>query len=287
MSGQPDRPVTADEEQDTGLSYILPHHPAEIDRLDVQHYALQETLLGNYLAPIGQPRRVLDVGAGTGQWAYELCAEFPQALVVGLDVEHGKPRPPANYGFVLANLLSGLPFATGAFDFVHQRLMVVSSIPVAAWPGVVAELARVTSPGGWVELVEVVPWATPAGPAGSRLFDLVRRVGRLRGLDMDASIIRALGEHLERAGLTRVEQRTVEMPVGEWGGRVGSLTATNLRAFFSRLSGAFESELRVSKTEFGELLRTMQREWEHDHPTGTFVIAFGRTPEAERHAGRR
>jgi ubiquinone/menaquinone biosynthesis C-methylase UbiE len=278
MTGARDRPAPAGQEKTSDLSYMLPRHPAEIDRLDVQHYALQEALLGNHLAPIERPARVLDVGSGTGQWAYDVCAELPDALVVGLDVDRSKPGAPPNYGFVRANLLHGLPFVDGAFDFVHQRLMVTSSIPTASWPMALADLVRVTRRGGWVELVEVEPGVHPAGPATERLFELTRTVGRSFGLVMDAAVIHSLGDHLRRAGLARVEQRTVDLPVGEWGGRVGSLTATNLRSLHTRLSAAFESELGVSASEFGELLRRMQEEWEQYRSSGTFVLAFGQRP---------
>ncbi len=46
---------------------MLPEHVAEIDRLDVQHYALRAALEGNYIAPVTDPERILDVGTGTGQ----------------------------------------------------------------------------------------------------------------------------------------------------------------------------------------------------------------------------
>jgi ubiquinone/menaquinone biosynthesis C-methylase UbiE len=68
------------------VPYLLPRHASEVDRLDVQHYALRETLGVNHLAPIEPPRRALDVGCGTGQWAFELCKRHPGALVVGLDL---------------------------------------------------------------------------------------------------------------------------------------------------------------------------------------------------------
>ncbi|HEY7199481.1 MAG TPA: class I SAM-dependent methyltransferase, partial [Candidatus Dormibacteraeota bacterium] len=141
-------------------SYILPRHPSEIDRLDVQHYSLLEALGVNYLAPIEGPRRVLDVGSGTGQWCFDLAAEHPLALVVGYDLETGKAGP-GNYRFVRGNVLQGLPFAAGVFDFVHQRLMATSAIPRAAWAAVVAELVRVAGPGAWVELVEVPVQVSP------------------------------------------------------------------------------------------------------------------------------
>jgi SAM-dependent methyltransferase len=259
------------------LSYILRRHPTEIDRLDVQHYALRETLGANYLAPVRRPGRVLDVGAGTGQWGFDVAAQLPRALVVGLDVEVSKPGAPPNYRLVRGNLLRGLPFVEGSFDFVHQRLMASSAIPEAAWPGAVAELVRVTAPGGWVELVEVVMEVQPAGPATRRLVDMVRQVGRSFGLDMEA-IVRSLGRQLGDAGMTAVEQRDLEVPIGEWGGRIGSLAATSLRAFNARLFDTYEHRLGVSTAELRELLQTMQEEWGQYHSKGTFVFAYGRKP---------
>src|SRR5215467_77642 len=131
------------------VRYLLPRHPGEIDRLDIQHYALRETMGANFLAPVESPQRLLDVGCGTGQWGFEACHQFPEALVLGLDLVAGKPDRPARYHWVKANLLQGLPFVHDQFDFVHQRLL-VTGVPLASWPQVVAEFARVTRPGGWV-----------------------------------------------------------------------------------------------------------------------------------------
>src|SRR5262245_31505645 len=161
--------------------YLFPRHPAEGDRLDVQHYALLLSAGSNYLAPIGTPRRVLDSGSGTGQWAHDLCREFPDAVVAGVDLQPGKPDGPPNFRFVQAALLDGLPFSDGQFDFVHQRLLALG-VPLASWGGVIAELVRVTRPGGWIELVEMDWGVEPAGPASVRLVDLARRLGRSHGL---------------------------------------------------------------------------------------------------------
>src|SRR5262252_6034171 len=86
------------------IAYMLPRHQTEIDRLDVQHYALRAALQGNYIAPVQRPAAILDVGSGTGQWAFDLCEQFPDAIVYGLDLVPGKaPERPVNYRYVKAN----------------------------------------------------------------------------------------------------------------------------------------------------------------------------------------
>jgi SAM-dependent methyltransferase len=104
------RPADADERHYLeDQPYMLPKDLKEVNRLDFQHYVLRAILKSNYLAPIRQPRRILDVGCGTGQWAYELARGFPQAQVVGLDLEQAKNpiSPPPNYRFVAGDVLQG------------------------------------------------------------------------------------------------------------------------------------------------------------------------------------
>jgi ubiquinone/menaquinone biosynthesis C-methylase UbiE len=207
--------------------YLLPRHISEIDRLDVQHYAIRSALDANYRAPIGTPARVLDVGSGTGQWGFEMAEEFPGSLVVGLDLVSGKRERPPGYQAIRGNVLRGLPFADEAFDFVHQRLMFLA-IPLAAWPAVVRDLARVTRPEGWVELVEGPALRLDnAGPAIEHLRDLTLEIAKARGLDTSSTVADSLDDFLRQADLRNVEREEVRLPVGEWGGQVGSLLATD------------------------------------------------------------
>jgi ubiquinone/menaquinone biosynthesis C-methylase UbiE len=260
-------------------TYVFPRHPSEIDCLDVQHYALLEAIGSNYLAPVGKPERILDVGAGTGQWAFDMAEEFPHSLVVGFDLVPDKLEHPANYRLVRGNLVQGLPFATDQFDFVHQRLL-QSGVPLKDWSGVVDELVRVTRPGGWVELVEVKNEIEPSGPATRRLVALLSQLVGSLGLDRAGILYTKLDEYLRRAGLTEASRREIEIPTGEWGGRVGSLLASDVRAMFVRLCPIFQARLDVSDEECHELLGAMNQEWEENHSVSVFGVAFGRKPAA-------
>jgi SAM-dependent methyltransferase len=257
--------------------YLLPRHAAEIDRLDIQHYAFRATLRANFLARVNEPARVLDVGCGSGQWGFDLCQQFPRALVVGFDLVPGKPEPPKRYRFVKGNLLHGLPFAPDRFDLVHQRYL-WAGVPLASWPAVVADLVRVTRPGGWVELTEG-PCATERpGPATEHLYRLTREMAASLGLDAGGVVFGSLERFLEEAGLESVERRDDALPIGPWGGEIGSLMLTDFRAWFTRVSEALRARSALSSKEARDLIQQAQEEAERGRMSWRAAIAIGRKP---------
>src|SRR5579884_3357182 len=257
--------------------YLFPRHPEEVDRLDLQHFALREALGANFLAPVEAPERVLDVGTGTGQWGFELAHQFPGALVVGFDLVRGKPEHPPGYREVRGNLLQGLPFRDESFDFVHQRFL-VAGIPLAAWPGAVRELVRVTRPGGWVELVDSATDLQRAGPVTIRLFDLLRPLGAAAGLDTTSVIFHSLDDYLRRSGVERVTRREEALPVGEWGGRIGSFLATDWRSGLTRLCETMRARSPHLVEEVLILLDQAVQEWERHQSTWPVAIVYGCKP---------
>ncbi|WP_069802810.1 class I SAM-dependent methyltransferase [Thermogemmatispora onikobensis] len=262
--------------------YLLPKDLGEVNRLDFQHYILRAALHGNYLAPLQQPRRILDVGCGTGQWAFELAHQFPQAEVVGLDLEQVKATtsPPPNYRFVQGDILQGLPFDNNSFDFVHQRLLFLA-IPQAAWPTAVQELARVTAPGGWVELVEasIAPKdLTPSGAVTQRLFTLGGQLAALRGIDSEGVVASSLDHYLSATGLIHIERRQIEVPVGEWGGRLGSLMALNFREGAKALSAPIAHRFTITEQEVATAIEEMLQEFNRYHTKYSYIVAYGQKP---------
>jgi tRNA G46 methylase TrmB len=71
----------------TCLAYPLPNDGKEQDRLDFVHAIYM--LIWNdrlHFAPLERPRRVLDIGTGTGIWAIQFAERNPETQVVGTDL---------------------------------------------------------------------------------------------------------------------------------------------------------------------------------------------------------
>jgi ubiquinone/menaquinone biosynthesis C-methylase UbiE len=248
-----------------GVPYLMPYDVEELNRLDFQHYMLRATLRGNYAAPIGSPSSILDIGTGTGRWPREMAVTFPDASVIGVDLnpppaddspEQGDSDDlrPSNYTFVPGNVLEGLSFADGSFDFVHQRAL-LAAVPHARWPQVAQELARLTRPGGWVESLEVTE-LQQCGPATNQLVDWLRATLARRGVEFaDGGKV---ADHLRQAGLVNVTARTARMPCGDAGGRIGKMLAADWFSLFNATSG-FMVTLGLTTTEEFERVSAVAR----------------------------
>jgi ubiquinone/menaquinone biosynthesis C-methylase UbiE len=103
---------------------------------------------------VGEPRRILEVGTGTGSGAAILAARFPGAEVTGVDLSPEMVRiaqaKVAGVTFEPADA-SRLPFADASFDLIAQN-----NVPVYF-----AEIDRVLAPGGRVLITSTFGPATP------------------------------------------------------------------------------------------------------------------------------
>jgi SAM-dependent methyltransferase len=115
----------------------------------------ERSLFGRYGLPAAAA--ILDAGCGTGEITRRLAAEFPAATLLGVDIidahlqlaRERSASTGARLRFEHRSIFDlGLPGA--AFDLVVCR-HVVQAIPQVA--GAVAELVRVTRPGGWLHLI--------------------------------------------------------------------------------------------------------------------------------------
>ncbi|VDB87402.1 unnamed protein product [Peniophora sp. CBMAI 1063] len=108
-------------------AYGIERTEEEWARLKVQYDNIQKYLGGKLtIVPpgtLGTPRRILELGAGTGDWASQAAREYPNAEVIAVDMA---PLPPAfasppNMKFLQLDITQGLPFEAGSFDMIHAR----------------------------------------------------------------------------------------------------------------------------------------------------------------------
>ncbi len=272
----------------TEQPYALPKDLTEQDRLKFQHYALRATLKANYVVPLPDNIKfILDVGTGTGQWAYDMARQFQYASVVGLDLE-----PPAipvweiprNYQFVQGDIRQGLSFPDNTFDFVHQRLLGVALL-AREWPSVLRELVRVTRSGGYIQLLEVTDRFIQAGPATEQAMAWWDRAAEKAGFRL--SLMWHLDILLEQAGAVDIHAQRVEVPLGAWDGRAGELFSKDLHSAFGAIKGFCRSHCSISEEMFDLTIAELPLEWERYHTSYCFYLVYGRKPgeKGEKHGG--
>lgn len=267
--------ASGDEVAPTRVPYLLAHDLTEQNRLDFQHFFLKGILQTNFMAPLDNPSTLLDVGSGTGRWIIEMAQQFPNARVTGIDVAPTTPSAPLNAQFVQHDILKGLPFPDASFDYVHSRLL-VAAIPTHAWVGLLREYLRVTRPGGWVELFEGGTTFQNAGPYTQQFLAWWDQLSQPRGID--ASFMSQLPDLMQQKGFENVQNQLLHVPLGNWGGRAGTMLLTNIVSGWGGLKSVFVSQVGVDPASFDQVFQALPREWEESRSMYEFVIAVGQVP---------
>jgi ubiquinone/menaquinone biosynthesis C-methylase UbiE len=224
-------------------NYIFGEGEAESSRLNFQHYMFRLAFQGDYSAPLRSPRDILDVASGTGRLARELARRFPQANVIGFDINwdqltaslaEGIEPLPENCTFLLGNALETFAFSAGSFDFSIARAC-SSFIPVAQWPQVIREMMRVTRRGGWIEIRDFGLVRSP-NMALNELTAKFTHMTNARGLTPGAGPF--LQQYIDLVGGQHLQLRQVTVRSGVPGmaTRAGQLLLADYLALMERLT---------------------------------------------------
>ncbi len=261
--------------------YIMPKDKLEGDRLDLQHHLLKLAGGGNYRAPLRQPRAILDVACGTGIWCREMALQFKRAQVIGFDIDRTPLEAsmerlgplgqfPENFQFLEADALKPFPFENERFDFTHMRF-VGSFVSSARWPDVIAEMARVTRPGGYVEVVEL-EGVESRSQALTTLKEAGKKLMEGRGLHQYPGPY--LADYFRGAGLQRVQERRVVLGTGQQSARQQRLLSADMIAIFTNLQGIMVKVGLFSDAGYSALLEQLRAELPQVGLTMPIVYTF-------------
>ncbi|KAI8052981.1 S-adenosyl-L-methionine-dependent methyltransferase [Syncephalis plumigaleata] len=194
----------------------------EQHRLSSVHQVMRYTLRTNCIVPMNDVKRVLDTGCSEGTWILDMATDYPHIRFTGLDiVEQIKERVlPKNCDFQYGDILQGLPFPDSSFDLIHQRFMYVF-IPNDAWKGLIAEMARTLRPNGQIHLIERQFETQRPNKIVASLLEAYNMSISKNQVSM--AICDRLDQILEESGFVDIDRKSINIPVGEWGGIPGKL----------------------------------------------------------------
>jgi SAM-dependent methyltransferase len=169
--------------------------------------------------PLENPRRILDIGCGTGDWAEDMGVAYPNAEVIGTDIAPLQPTSvPRNVFFEIddAEWEGGWNW-TESFDFVHIRSMKGA---FKDWTKIYQESYTHLEPGGWIEVLDFDDHVAlldyfKEEPIILNWFNAILEATANAPTNFDASHLEpAL---LEAQGFMNVTIETYDIPMGAWG----------------------------------------------------------------------
>ena len=248
---------------DLSPAYHFPNDSTETDRLDFQYEILKYAFSGrNYFAPLENPKRILDIGTGTGLWAMEMGDEFPDAEVQATDLSPIQPSDvPVNVRFFIDDASEkdwAVPEAH--FDYIHTRVLLGS---FTDFREIIQRAFFYTKPGGYMESQEFMSKPYCDDGTMSPDWPFLEWTRYLDDAAVEAErplrIANKLKNWYEEAGFVDVQEMVFKLPVNAWPKdkhlkALGSMSEDNWltglsgfsMAYFSRVLHWSKDEIEVS-----------------------------------------
>ena len=198
-------------------SYYMPNDDVEETRLGVLHqtYLL---LLGNQYTTARLPdsiERILDIGAGPGDWALAMAEKYPKAEIIATDIcAYLQPTiVPPNLIFQIDDAREEWTYKQ-PFDIIHIRGLTGA---FSNWLHVYRQAFKHLKPGGVLEVVDMGLIQTAEQPAGSpiKVYNEALQLGAQRaGIALGLEHFRR--ELVEASGLSILRSTTRDVPLGTY-----------------------------------------------------------------------
>ncbi|CCX10657.1 Similar to Demethylmenaquinone methyltransferase; acc. no. Q72HI4 [Pyronema omphalodes CBS 100304] len=261
-----------------------------INQMDL-HHEIFRLLLNEklHLAPLDAPRKVLDIGTGTGIWAIDFADSYPSAEVIGTDISPIQPvYVPPNLKFEVDDAEADWVYASDYFDFIHSRNIAQC---ISDWEKLMGQIYRCTKPGGYVELSELgcVAFSDDETMAEDNAYkkccELLNKT--METINRPWPVAGTLKARLEKAGFVDVHEVRFKQPVGPWpkdkrlkqvGAMVMLTSETGIEAY---ALAAFTRYLTLSVEEATKVIEDAAKalKKKHSHMYTDFYVAYGRKPQ--------
>ncbi len=242
--------------------------PYKISPTDLQHRISLTLLHGRLcLAPVDRPRKVLDLGSGSGLWTVDFARQWPDAEVIGIDLHQTPPpdNPPPNVKFLVADCEDTWAFGP-PFDYVHGRYI---SLYIRDHASLIRAIYHNLTPGGHVEFMEaLLHWQAVDdsldGTAIKKWNELL--VGGVTNMGRDVRSGLAYKRYLKDAGFVNVTEKKLFVPTTPWPRArdkkmLGAMQQANLASSIPAITTAvFTNSLGWSHDDTQHLLSDVLRD---------------------------
>ncbi|KAI9807375.1 MAG: hypothetical protein M1833_000119 [Piccolia ochrophora] len=231
-------------------AYFMPNDEIEQTRLNVMHSMYLYLLDGQLsLAPVPpEPKKILDVGTGTGEWAIGMAETYPFADVTGIDLSAIQPSAvPSNVFFEVDDIEQEWSFGA-VFDFIHLRNL---SGSFKSWSNIYKECYRHLQPGAYLEVIDFDHMYAPKSSSDSYVYIMIaamREAAEKSGREWGIGHLKR--NVLEAAGFREVTTKIFTVPVGTWPGDATQKTIGKLW-LICLLEGLEAVSLRLLTRELG------------------------------------
>ncbi|KAL1837625.1 hypothetical protein VTJ49DRAFT_3564 [Mycothermus thermophilus] len=200
--------------------YFMPIDQEE----QIRQYTIHETYLRLFnkqltTVPLDNPRYILDIGTGIGEWAIGMAEKYPRAEVFGTDIAPIQPQQqvPFNVEFHIEDAEDEWIRPADTFDLVHFRNLEGA---FSDWSFVYNQAFACIKPGGWIEILDWEDWFAdrnylsffPEGSAPHALVRAVLRAAEAAGKPRGASHLNP--DLLRQAGFVEIRETVYDMGVG-------------------------------------------------------------------------
>ncbi|KAF7593497.1 hypothetical protein BBP40_011408 [Aspergillus hancockii] len=282
-------------------SYVYPNDEQELDRLDMQHHIIKMVNHGRlFFAPLEHPKRILDIGTGSGIWPIEMAPIFPEAEIIGTDLSPVQPNEvPENVHFIVDDATEDeWLWRPNHFDFIHTGHL-SGSLP--SFKELLRKCFNHLKPGGYVECHEFDPkpkcddgTMPPEDPDQFSEYalhdwcDLNIRSGQIADPPRQFRVAHRIARWMREVGFVDVQERISMVPNNPWPTdphlkNIGKWTETNWMEALSGWSYKPFTALGWSKPEIEVFLVDVRKSVQNRdiHSYMDFYVVTGRKPLPE------